>query len=488
MDREQLHSILDAVTDGVIIIRRDKSIEFMNTAMKRLFGSDDGRKCFQVIYQYSSVCRNCNADLIIRDSKSFSRECYLKSLDKNFDIREFPLKNPDGSVSLVARYQDISQAKQDKKTIRAYKKDYRSLFEHVACGVFVSSKEGKFLDVNKTMMEMLGYDDKEEFLNMDIAKDIYCNPEDRRQFQEMIERNGKVVDYGVDFKHKSGAVVPIKLTGHVRYGENGEVIGYEGLNVDLTHQKRIESELEKTRLQLLQSEKMASLGKLSAGVAHQLNNPMSGITLYTQLIMEDYDLPEEAREDFKRVIANVQRCSEIVKQLLQFSRQTGRQIETFDINQAIVGTLALLEKQVLFQNVKIDNRLVANLPKISVDIQQMNHVFMNILINAADAMEGKGTLTLESWHREEKSEVCMRISDTGPGIKPEILNSVFDPFFTTKEVGKGTGLGLSIVYGIVEDHGGRITVENRESGGASFTIRLPITFQAESTYANSEFI
>ncbi len=488
MDNRQLYSILDAVTDGIIIIRQDKSIEYMNTTMKELFGPINGKKCFQLLHRCTEVCPECSAKLIIENGKSYIHESYFETLDKNFDIREFPLSNEDGSVSVCARYQDISQAKKDEKKIRTFQKDYRSLFEHVACGVFISSREGKFLETNQTMMDILGYENKEEFLKKDIAQEIYYNPEDRRHFQELIECHGKVVDYEVNFKHKDGHAVPVLLTGHVRYDENGEIIGYEGLNVDQTPKKIMESELEKTRLQLLQSEKMASLGKLSAGVAHQLNNPLSGITLYTQLIMEDYDLPEKAKADFKRVIANVQRCGEIVKQLLQFSRQTDRVIEPHDINDAILRTLSLLDKQVLFQHIEIDNRLSHDLPQISVDIQQMNHVFMNIIINAADAMEGRGALTLDSWHRKEEGLVYISIGDSGPGIQPEVINNIFDPFFTTKEEGKGTGLGLSMAYGIVEGHGGKIIVKSKLNKGTVFIIQLPLTTKIDAKNAGSEFI
>lgn len=488
MNNQRLYRILDTITDGVIIIRSDHSVEFMNKAMIDIFGPANNRKCFQVIYCRSEICTGCQADLIINYGHSFSRETYLKHLEKSFEIREFPMDRSDGSVTLFARYQDISKAKQDEKKLIASQKDYRSLFEHSACGVFISTKEGKFEDVNQTMMNMLGYADKSELLKKDLAQEIYFNPEDRQSFREMIERDGKVVDYEVNFRHKDGHAVPVTLTGHVRFDENGDVIGYEGLNVDQTLKKQMESELEKTRMQLLQSEKMASLGKLSAGIAHQLNNPLSGIALYSQLIMEDYELSEEAQADFKRVLANVNRCSEIVKQLLQFSRQTNQQIELNDINDIIRRTISLLEKQILFQNIEILEKLSPDLPNIMIDVQQVNHVFMNIIINAADAMEGKGTLTLKSWQNKNEDTITIQISDTGSGIDPDIITNIFDPFFTTKQEGKGTGLGLSMAYGIIEHHNGKITVESKLNIGTTFTIQLPVNSQSETKHGTSEFI
>jgi two-component system, NtrC family, sensor kinase len=487
-DNQRLYTILDAITDGIIIIRPDKSIEYMNITMTKIFGPANNRRCYQVLHCCSEPCSKCQADSIILKGQSFFRESYIEHLDKSFDIREFPIDKSDGTVSIFGRYQDISKAKLDEKKLLASQKDYRSLFEHAACGVFISSKEGKFEDVNKTMMNMLGYDEKSELLKKDIAQDVYYNAEDRQHFREMIERDGKVIDYEVYFKHKDGHAVPVMLTGHVRYGENGEIIGYEGLNVDQTQKKQMESELEKTRNQLLQSEKMASLGKLSAGVAHQLNNPLSGITLYSQLIMEDYDLSEAAKTDFKRVIANVNRCSEIVKQLLQFTRKTSQQIEPNDINHTIQKTISMLEKQILFQNIEIAYQLSPDLPQIMVDTQQIIHVFMNIIINAADAMDGNGTLTLESWHQKKEDRIIVQISDTGPGIEPEIINNIFDPFFTTKPEGKGTGLGLSMAYGIIENHGGNISAKSKVNEGTTFIIQLPVTPQKDTNNGISEFI
>jgi PAS domain S-box-containing protein len=346
------------------------------------------------------------------------------------------------------------------------------LFEHVACGVFISSKEGKFLDANQALLEMLGYQSKEEFLQIDIATDLYLMPDERKSFMELIEQNGHVIDYEVFFKRKDGKPIPVLLTGHVRYDKNGNILGYEGLNVDQSRRKQMEKELEKTRVQLLQAEKMASLGKLAAGVAHQLNNPLGGITLFTQLIMEEYDLSEKAREDLDRIQADVQRCSDIVKQLLEFSRQTNREIQAHDINQAVSRTLFLLENQTLFQNIKVEKNLAPDIPPVPVDIQQMNQVFMNIILNAADAMEGNGKLTLKTYRSAGRDRVCIEISDTGPGIPEEVLPHIFDPFFTTKEQGKGTGLGLSLVYGIVENHGGRISARNNPGQGATFIIEL----------------
>ena len=321
---------------------------------------------------------------------------------------------------------------------------------------------------------MLGYDRKEDFLKIDIANDLYVRPEDRKKFRKMIQENGKVTDYEVNFKRKDKTLIPILLTGHARYDGEGNIVGYEGINVDQSQRKKIEQELKKTQLQLLQAEKMTSLGKLAAGVAHQLNNPLGGIILYTKLILEDYDLEEPVREDLLRILKDAQRCRDTVKELLEFTRQTRQLMRPHNINEAISRTLFLLENQTLFHNIEINKELEASLPLILADVQQLYHLLMNIILNAAEAMEGHGTLSVRSYCLLKKNRVVIEISDTGPGIAEKDLPHLFEPFFTTKEEGKGTGLGLSLVYGIVENHGGTITARNKPDVGVTFTIEFPI--------------
>ncbi len=226
----------------------------------------------------------------------------------------------------------------------------------------------------------------------------------------------------------------------------------------------------------MQSEKMASLGKLAAGVAHQLNNPLGGVTLYTRLVLEDYELPAGARDDLGRVLRDAERCRETVKELLEFTRQTRHLMQPHDINQAISRTLFLLKNQPLFQNITIETHIDGSLPPVHSDIQQINHLFMNLILNAAQAMGGCGRLVIRTSRAPGVADhVHIEISDSGPGIAADVLPHIFEPFFTTKPEGEGTGLGLSMVYGIVENHGGQIKATSTPGEGATFVIQLPIT-------------
>ena len=236
----------------------------------------------------------------------------------------------------------------------------------------------------------------------------------------------------------------------------------------------MEKELQETQMQLLQAEKLSSIGKLAAGVAHQLNNPLGSIVMFAGLLLEEYDLKEDAKEDINRILRDAQRSHSIVKELLEFSRPSRHEAASHNINQALNRTLFLLENQPIFQNIKVERNFAEALPMAPGNRQQLNHLFMNLLLNAVEAMQGVGKLAIKTRLSNDNQFIHIAIADTGPGIPEEAIDQIFEPFFTTKESGKGTGLGLSLVYSIVRDHGGKITANNVPEGGASFVIELPI--------------
>ncbi len=512
-------------------------------------------------------------------------------------------KSDTGEVKTYAYIRDITERKKFERDIKDSEEKLRNLFERVRHGLFISSKEGKFLDCNQALLDMLEYPTKAEFLKIDIVQDLYVNPQDRKVFQERIEKEGHVQDMEVEFKKMNGDRITVLLTSHPIKNERGEVVGYQGINLDISERKRIENQLreaneffmnliessvdgiiaadlkgnififnkgaealtgykaeevigklhitkiyregiakeimkklrsqeyggvgkfiptqmnavnrfgeeipmqlsaaliyngsgqeiasvgiftdlrprlnmekklQETHLQLVSSEKMASLGKLAAGIAHEINNPLGGILIYSSLMMEA--LPEEdpRRGDLVRIVQETGRCKEIVKSLLEFARQSEPKMEPTDVNRAISDGLFFLVNQALFHNIHIVKKLDSFLPFVRGNAGQLKQVFMNIIVNAAEAMHGNGTLTIVTSCSSDRETVFVEFADTGEGIPAENLNRIFDPFFTTKEVGKGTGLGLATSYGIIEDHGGKISVKSRVGEGTAFTIELPV--------------
>jgi len=229
---------------------------------------------------------------------------------------------------------------------------------------------------------------------------------------------------------------------------------------------------EQTQKQTMQLEKLASLGRLASGIAHEINNPLTGVLTFSSELKDDLG-DTEYGEDIDVIINETLRCRKIVKEVLDFARETKLEKQNAGLNQVIESTLTILENHVAFQDTKIIRQLAPDIPTVSIDVNQMKSVISNLVVNAADAMPSGGTITIATGFDARQSAVRMSVSDTGEGIPQENLGKLFDPFFTTKQTGKGTGLGLSITYGIIQRHRGTIQVESESGRGTTFTITIP---------------
>jgi two-component system NtrC family sensor kinase len=498
--------------------------------------------------------------------------------------------------------------------LKASQEDFKRLFENMRTGVFSSSKEGKFLNANQALLDMLGYKSKAEFLNMDITKDLYVRPEDRQKFREMIEREGHVIDYEVEFKRKDGSSVFVLLTGHTRYDQNGNILGYEGLNVDISHRKLMERQLReahdfinkiiqsspnaimatdmkgniliwnraaeetlgykstdvigkmnidkiypdgmarkvmqmvrspehggvgrlkvypmvyvrhdgtvvegnlsaaiiydsggkeiasvgsfvdlkdrlemeralrRTQEQLLQSEKLAAMGRLTSQIAHELNNPLYGIMNTLELLKTEIPPQSKRRKVLEMALSETVRLSDMLRKMLSFSKPDQQEKQAVDLNIVLDEILLLHEKQLQENDIKIKTTFTEGIPQIRASKDQLRQVFLNLVSNARDAMPDGGTLSVMT--ASDNENVRIEIVDSGIGIAEEHLKKIFDSFFTTKDSVKGVGLGLSVCYGFIKDHGGDIQVQSKVGAGTTFTITFPI-FQesAEKKEAHAE--
>ena len=246
--------------------------------------------------------------------------------------------------------------------------------------------------------------------------------------------------------------------------------------------KERDEELRKqTQRQLMRSEKLAALGRMAAGIAHEINNPLTGVLMYSHLLLDSLPEGEQNWEDAEVIVKETTRCRELIRDLLDFSRETIPHKEQVNINEIIKKTISIIEKQVYFENVEIIKELSEGLPEIMIDINQFEQVLINLALNAVESMSDGGKLIVRTMALESTS-VIIKVIDTGSGIPEENIDKIFDPFFTTKEVGKGTGLGLAVTYGIIQRHGGQISVESSIGSGTTFTITLPVeTHPARST-------
>ena len=237
---------------------------------------------------------------------------------------------------------------------------------------------------------------------------------------------------------------------------------------------------EFTRSKIMESERLALIGQLAANVAHELNNPLQGIVTYSHLLLEELPHDDQARDSLEKIVIQADRSRDIIRGLLDFSRQRKPDKTLCDVNNVLKGCVSLLEKQALFQNVQITSSLDEKLPLTIIDPSQIERVFINIIVNAADAMDGKGKLNLATGYDPVSHCIEVEFTDTGHGIAKENLEKIFDPFFTTKDTGHGVGLGLAISFGIIKEHNGTLLVESEVGKGTTFIVRLPVINEEES--------
>jgi PAS domain S-box-containing protein len=357
--------------------------------------------------------------------------------------------------------------KQAEKALSENEERYRSLVSNISLGIFRSTPgpRGKFLEINPAMERITGYSRK-ELLRMDIV-DLYRHPEERQAvLKEVTSANGASTRE-LYIRKKDGTEIIVSDTKVAVRDTTGQVIYFDGIMEDITERKKMQE-------QLIMQDRLASIGELASGTAHELNNPLTSVIGFSQLLMER-DIPADIKEDLNLICSEAQRAANVIKNLLTFARKHTPVKQSSQINGIIEDVLRLRAYEQKVNNIEIKKQLDANLPEIMVDYFQMQQVFLNIVVNAEYFMieaHNKGTLIIST----ERLDRIIRISitDDGPGISQENQSRIFDPFFTTKEVGRGTGLGLSICHGVVTEHGGRIFATSQTGKGATFVVELPI--------------
>ena len=250
---------------------------------------------------------------------------------------------------------------------------------------------------------------------------------------------------------------------------------------------KMAQELDIRYEEVLQAKKLAAIGTFSSGIAHELNNPLNNISLSADILLEEYDSmsPEEAKEILEDIISQTERASSIVKNLLDFSREKTPSIQPLKLHEVINSTAKLIENELRIKGVHLESWVPDNLPSVLGDFNKLQQVFLNLFLNAIQAMPEGGLIHVDG-REEPKGYVRIDVSDTGCGISKEALDKIFDPFFTTKKVGEGTGLGLSIVYGIIKKHDGHIEVKSKLNQGTTFSIFLPVAKSEDNETGNDE--
>jgi PAS domain S-box-containing protein len=599
MDQANRHwmEIFDAITDLIVVhdeqfrvLRVNRSLaDFIGVPPSELIGVSMRALVAMASDHSSEFCPFC------RGGGGASDEYIHPVLDRTYLV----------STSRIhaAAYEGLQtiHVLKDITDRREAERRYRELFDTIQEGLFFSTPEGRFIEVNDALVRMLGYDSREDLLQVDIGSQLYTVADMRADFTSAIERAGVLRNYEESLRRKDGSIIYTLQNAFAVRDAQGQIVQYRGLLLDITELKNFQSELQRQRdfnnkilnntqsmilvvdtaglisyanrrcfeaggytqedllgrklvelvppgrrealaealaetlaghqvdnlelpillgqgrggqfsinlspmrdepgnvnsivvvmtditdaamlqAKLMHTEKMAAVGQLVSGVAHELNNPLTAVLGFSDLLLDNAEVPESAKSDLRVVLQEAQRSKQIVQNLLSFARQTPPQRNPVLLNDVIRRTLALRSYDFANHGIQIVEQL-QSCPPILADAHQLQQVFLNIINNAYDAVRETGrpgrieiaTACCDGW-----VEILFR--DNGHGIAyPE---RIFDPFFTTKEVGKGTGLGLSICYGIVREHGGEILCRNNgEAQGATFVVRLPVTEENTKTAA-----
>jgi len=354
--------------------------------------------------------------------------------------------------------------------LTASETQYRQLFEASRDPILIWDAEGSILDINAAGIALLGFEDRYEALGSGRVPDLFDDPEQTARLLRSVDQAGFVKESEIKLVTRYGETLDVLLTANRTTTEDGAP-RYEVYLRDITLRKRMER-------QMAQTEKLVTIGQLAAGVAHEINNPLSVISCYSNLIEKSGDATDQIKEDLEKVKRHTLSCKRIVDSLLNFARVSETRRRWADIHAGLESVLTIVEKQLGKRQVEIRRQYAHGLPRVSLDEDKMTQVYMNILLNAVQAIDHEGVVQITTLYERALDKVCIVFADTGKGIAPEHLDRVFDPFYTTKKDQEGTGLGLSVSYGIVQEHDGDIQVDSRPGHGSVFTILLPAAGEA----------
>ncbi|OGR18605.1 MAG: hypothetical protein A2X81_14460 [Desulfobacterales bacterium GWB2_56_26] len=405
----------------------------------------------------------------------------LKNIDEHgnevWEERVFsPIATGEEEIKyIIVSIRDVTAVKHLEKKYSDVRELIDKVVQSSVSGIMAADRKGEIILMNKAAEDLFGYSARdanrvniEDFYPSGVARQIM-----RKLRDENIGEKGKLPITQVNIITRDGVEIPVEMTAAIIYEDDGREAATAAIFNDLREKMAVQKKLEEAESQLFQSEKLASLGRLAAGVAHEINNPLTSILLYGNLMREKLAPDHPLLGILSYVLEDAERCKDIVKNLLAYSRQTRPAKEVFFLNNLVGESLRLIRDQKLFMNVNIVKNLDEYQILINADKNQLCQVLINLIINAFDAMEGSGTLTLTTYRDRKAGKAYIEIADTGGGIPSENLSKVFDPFFTTKEVGKGTGLGLSMAYGIMEENHGKISIKSTGPEGTTILLELP---------------
>jgi len=488
--RQGTQVILDSLPYRIMVVNMDMTVDVVN----QTFLSDlhlkrediQGKHCYEVRYGLHKPCGEFGRECFLEDRLEELKQkkfisIYQEYVDENgntrFDVSTIaPIFNEEGEiVQILEASRDVTDRIKLEEEVRKSNIFLQNTIQSTVDGIVVVDTKGNVIIFNEGMERLTGYSAQEikhltSFYPIETAKENML-----KMRSDEFGPLGKLNPTSMSITTKDGEEIPVTLSASMLTIDD-QPAGSVGVFTDMREILEMRKELEETHLQLVQSEKIASVGRMAAGVAHEINNPLSGILIYAELLKENLKDESQNIEDTHEIINQTLRCKKIVSELLSFSRQSIGKASSFSLEELINKSLNILINQAIFQDIEVTRVLEPNIPAMIGDMGQLQQVFVNLVTNSADAMKGKGKLSINANYVPEKNQFVIEVSDTGPGIPEGLKDKIFDIFFTTKPVGKGTGLGLSITRNIILLHGGNIMVESPPGGGTTFIIELPLGF------------
>jgi two-component system, cell cycle sensor histidine kinase and response regulator CckA len=493
----RFRSLVQNSSDLVTILAPDGTILYASDSAERIVGYSPGQLVGSSLLSYLDRDSAQKVEVLLQDGQT-----------NGAGPIEFSLRRGDGSPvwleavgtnllndttirGIVLNARDVSERKRSDRALRESEERYRDLFDHASDLVCMSAPDGSLLYVNRAWVDGTGYGE-EEIARMQLMDVVH--PESRAFYAEVLQRvlQGGRVDH-VEFVFVPKAGAPITVEGSLSCTfKDGQPSVVRGIYRDVTERKRVEEHLRR-------AERMQAAGKLAGGVAHEVNNMMTGVIGFSEFLLRSLEEGDARRSDVEEIIKAGTRAADVTRQLLAFTRQQFLQPQVLDIN-TVVSNMEKLLRRSLGEAHSLELRLSAEVAPLRADRGQLEQVLINLVINARDALSGHGRVTIETgtavWDAEytQRHEgvdiplgryVMLAVSDTGCGMEPDVQARIFEPFYTTKPVGQGTGLGLSTVYGIVKQSGGYVWVYSEVGLGSVFKVYLPAA-EAGVTVATPE--